>query len=245
MKKPCLGSITQPELIDKANELALLMKSKSIQDMASLMDLSDDLSLLNYERFQQFDLSTQAFERLYPALFLFQGDVYQGLDALTWHADAIEFSKSHLGILSGLYGLLSPMDGIQPYRLEMGVKLLNSCGPHLYDFWQNAVTQSINKRLSSHRLPILINLASVEYFKVVNQNALNYPVVTINFYEQKNGVLKMVGIYAKKARGMMGKYIMQNAIDDLERIKHFNESGYQFNPASSSANHFDFIRKSL
>lgn len=234
---------SQPVLIKKAIELAYLMKSKSIEEISTLMTLSKDLAVLNFERYQQFsfDLNPPATQS-YPALFLFQGDVYQGLQATSWDKAAVEYSQDHLAILSGLYGVLKPLDLIQPYRLEMGVRLNNPCGNNLYDFWKNSITHELNQQLKQHANPLLINLASTEYFKSVDVKILEYPAITINFYEQKNNEIKMVGIHAKKARGCMAKFIMQNHIDTLEQIKTFKEMGYYFNKDSSTATHIDFVR---
>ncbi len=238
--KPYTNETTEPLLITKATVLAKLMKSKSVDDIAKLMSLSSDLAELNYQRYQHFHMNDNAVS--YPALFLFQGDVYQGLSASTWREDDVDYSQSHLGILSGLYGFLRPLDLIQPYRLEMGVKLVNPKGNTLYDYWQDIIAKALNKHLASDPNPVLINLASNEYFKAVDVKKINYPIVTINFYEQKNNEIKMIGIYAKKARGLMAKYMMQNRIDTIEEIKSFSEAGYQFNASSSSEHHLDFIR---
>jgi hypothetical protein len=242
LSQPFSGLTTQTQFSAQTKILIEIMKSKSVDDLAYLMSLSSDLARLNYERYQDFYLDQIPIHASHPALFLFQGDVYQGLQAVSWSQDDIEFAQTHLGILSGLYGLLKPLDSIQPYRLEMGTRLVNPEGVSLYSFWGAAVTQHLNMQLAVHKTPLLINLASTEYFKVVQEKKLNYPVVTINFYEQKNNQLKMVGIYAKKARGAMAKYIVQGRIDNLEQIKEFNESGYIFNPNSSSLKHLDFIR---
>lgn len=233
---PIHGAST-PVFIDKAAELVALMQSKSIEDIAKLMHLSADLATLNYKRYQEF--STQDAS---CALSLFQGDVYQALQASTWNLATINYSQQHLGILSGLYGFLNPLDLIRPYRLEMGVKLKNLAGNNLYFFWQEAVTQLVNLKLAGQSNPTLINLASIEYFKVIDINRINYPVVTVNFYEKKNNTLKMVGIHAKRARGAMAKFLMQNEIDHLDDLKAFRDFGYQFNPDTSTENHIDFCR---
>lgn len=233
---------TQPQFIQYTHELAALMQSKSINEIAELMDLSDELALLNFNRYQNFKYNNLTPEHSYPALFFFQGDVYQGLQALSWDKKTIEFSQDHLGILSGLYGLLKPLDRIQPYRLEMGVRLLNSHGKNLYDFWRETITTALNSQLSLHKNPILINLASSEYSRAIDENGLDYPMVTINFYEKKNNVIKMIGIYAKKARGVMAKFLMENQIDNLDGLKTFKELGYQYIENSTSNNHIDFIR---
>ncbi|HCO4737882.1 TPA: peroxide stress protein YaaA [Legionella pneumophila subsp. raphaeli] len=242
ISKPYPKETSNPLLLDKALQLVKIMKSKSVEQIADLMDLSRQLSELNYERYQDFDLKNNPMNHSYPALFLFQGDVYQGLNATSWKDEEIEYAQSHLGILSGLYGFLRPLDRIQPYRLEMGVNLENPAGRTLYAFWSETVTNTLNQILAKQNNPILINLASTEYFKVVDEKKLSYPIVTINFYEQKNSELKMIGILAKKVRGIMAKYIMQNRIDSLEQIKEFSESGYLFDKETSNPNCLNFIR---
>jgi cytoplasmic iron level regulating protein YaaA (DUF328/UPF0246 family) len=240
--KPFSGVMTEPEQSTWTHTLIEIMKSKTVADLAQLMSLSSDLAHLNYDRYQRFSFDKLSPHLAYPALFLFQGDVYQGLQAKTWSPDEVAYSQNHLGILSGLYGLLRPLDGIQPYRLEMGVRLANPQGATLYNFWSRALTEHLNKTLAGHQNPLLINLASTEYFKVVQEKQLNHPVVTINFYEQKNNELKMVGVHAKKARGVMAKYLIRHRIDDLSQIRGFNQLGYCFNEASSSEKRLDFIR---
>ena len=240
--KPFSGSVTEPVFLKEAETLIKLMQTKSLAEIAGLMDLSSELTQLNFDRYQNFYFQNAPLDVSYPALLLFQGDVYQGLQAKTWSQEHIDFSTSHLAILSGLYGLLRPLDSIQAYRLEMGVKLRNPQGNNLYDFWSERITHNLNKELALHKNPILINLASTEYFKVIQQKILRHPIVTINFYEQKNNEVKMIGIYAKKARGLMARYIVQQRIDDLEQLKNFNEQGYRFNELSSSEVHLDFVR---
>lgn len=230
-----------PHFGKKTNELARLMKTKSSDDLGQLMDLSADLSLLNYTRYQDFSLRFPG-KLAYPAMFLFQGDVYQGLQANTWGQPAIEFAQDHLGILSGLYGLLKPLDLIQPYRLEMGTRLENPLGTNLYDFWCKSVTRYLNDLLSQQNNPVLINLASQEYFKAVDEKKLHFPIVTVNFYEQQGSGRKMVGIFAKKARGMMAKFLMENQIDKVDDLKSFNASGYRFDEISSTDKQIDFVR---
>ncbi|HAT1922407.1 TPA: peroxide stress protein YaaA [Legionella pneumophila] len=242
ISKPYPKEMSNPLLLDKALQLVKIMKSKSVEQIADLMNLSRQLAELNYERYQDFNLKNNPMNHSYPALFLFQGDVYQGLNATSWKDEEIEYAQSHLGILSGLYGFLRPLDRIQPYRLEMGVNLENPAGRTLYAFWSETVTNTLNQILAKQNNPVLINLASTEYFKVVDEKKLSYPIVTINFYEQKNSELKMIGILAKKARGMMAKYIMQNRIDSLEQIKEFSESGYLFDKETSNPNCLNFIR---
>jgi hypothetical protein len=242
ISKPYSGTTSHPIFTDKTNILAKLMQTKSVAEIAALMDLSQDLAELNFSRYQSFSIDNKALPYVYPALFLFQGDVYQGLQANSWEQEIVSYSQEHLRILSGLYGLLKPLDNIQPYRLEMGVRLENPAGKNLYDFWQNSLTQILNQQLGLDKNPVLINLASSEYFKVIDEKTLNYPIITINFYEKKNNELKMIGIHAKKARGTMAKFLMQNQIDNLEQLKTFNELGYQYHEQTSSVRHLDFIR---
>lgn len=239
---PFSEATSQPQFSLDTKKLIKIMKSKSVTDIAHLMHLSADLARLNYDRYQHFFMDEVPSNVSYPALFLFQGDVYQGLQAKSWTQEDINYSQEHLAILSGLYGLLKPLDAIQPYRLEMGVRLENPKGTTLYDFWSKVITEYLNDQLESHKNSFLLNLASTEYFKSVDQKKLKHPVVTVNFYEQKQSEMKMIGIYAKKARGVMAKYLIQNRIDNLDQIKNFNELGYCFNESTSSPQHLDFIR---
>lgn len=239
---PYLKATSEPVLKKEALQLAKLMKTKTTADLAALMDLSADLAKLNYDRYQEFMLRKQDPPQSYPAIYLFQGDVYQGLKAASWDQLTLDFAQSHLCILSGLYGLLHPLDRIQPYRLEMGVHLENPKGKNLYEYWKKSLTKQLKLLLSAQETPVLINLASTEYFKVVDTKQLGFPVMTINFYEQQNNQLKIIGIHAKKARGTMAKFIMEHQIDDLSGLKKFNELGYQWSKESSTDEHFDFIR---
>lgn len=242
ISKPYSGAVTQPYFTAQTKDLVHIMKTKSMADLARLMDLSADLAKLNYDRYQSYSLNQAPVNTSYPALLLFQGDVYQGLQAKSWSQEDIDYAQSHLGILSGLYGLLKPKDLIQPYRLEMGVRLENPKGHTLYDFWKDKITSYLNEQLFSHKNPLLINLASKEYFKAVDEKKLNHPVLTVNFYEQKNNEVKMIGIYAKKARGMMAKYLIQNRVDQVEQMKQFNESSYCFNESLSTPQQLAFVR---
>ncbi|MFI4919548.1 MAG: peroxide stress protein YaaA [Legionellales bacterium] len=242
INKPYTQNTTLPQFDSKTLELVSLMKSKTKEDIAGLMSLSQALATLNFDRYQEFVLQDPQLSQTYPALLLFQGDVYQSLQAACWDNTSIEYSQCHLAILSGLYGLLRPLDRIQPYRLEMGVRLANPCGNNLYNFWQTSITSALNQQLAEHDNPVLINLASTEYFKAVDEKKINYPTVTINFYEKKNTELKMIGIHAKKARGAMARFLMRNQIDDLETLKTFTDLGYRFNHDSLSERHIDFVR---
>lgn len=242
IKKPYLGETTTPRFPNKTTELVSLMKALPCSSIASLMDLSPSLAALNYQRYQTFYTDNCPIEQQYPAIFLFRGEVYKTLDADHWDKKTLAFAQSHLMILSGLYGLLRPLDLIQSYRLEMGTKLANSCGSNLYDFWRATITHELNRLLASHENPLLINLASSEYFNAVDTSMLQSPLLTIHFKEQKGQELKVIGILAKKARGAMAYYINSHQIEDVNKIKQFNLLNYHFCEKTSDAQHFNFIR---
>jgi len=172
----------------------------------------------------------------------FKGDVYGGIDADNYSADDFAFAQKHLRILSGLYGALRPLDLIQPYRLEMGTRLANNNGKNLYEFWGDQVTELINKDLENQETPLLINLASNEYFKVIKPKVLQVPVLTLNFKENKAGVYKTIGIHAKRARGLMTDFMIKNRVTDANQIKAFSDSEYVFNEGLSSEKEWVFSR---
>ena len=229
---------TQPLFGEKTAILIALLQQYSIDKLAKLMGISPMLARLTYNRFQAMNKGNPC----YPAVLLFQGDVYQTLRAAEWTKTTLNYAQSHLLILSGLYGALRPLDAIEPYRLEMGTKLLNPCGLTLYDFWKDLVTEAINQHLKQLEVPVLVNLASAEYFKVVKLDQITYPVLTVHFMERKNNQLKTIGIQAKKARGAIASYILKNQITELEDIKGFNLLSYEFNSSLSTPTHFYFIR---
>ena len=242
INKPYQAPTTNPLFQQKTAELIGLMKALSAADIANLMHLSHDLAEINYQRYQAFHTDHCPISHSYPAVFLFRGDVYSSLHADQWSEPSLAFANSHLLILSGLYGLLRPLDSIQPYRLEMGTKLNNACGKNLYDFWKDSITNAINKYLSCDEKPLLVNLASSEYFNAVDTKKLKAPLLTIHFKEQKGNQLKVVGIHAKKARGAMANYICTQQIDEPEKIKQFNLLDYQYCEKSSDPQNFNFIR---
>lgn len=243
-RKPYLGETTNPIFQQKTLELMTALKTFSPSDIGRMMHLSDALAKLNYERFQAFQTQKIPSTLTYPAVFLFRGDVYESLQADTWDTNTITFANEHLLILSGLYGLLRPLDAIQAYRLEMGTRLRNSCGKNLYDFWKKAITEALNQRLSQQKNPLLLNLASVEYADAIDKNLLNSPMLTIHFKEQKGNELKVIGIHAKKARGAMANYILTHQVDDAEAIKKWTLLNYRYCEKSSDEHHFNFIRSS-
>ena len=222
---------SQPELIEHSQTLMKILKSKEPIDLQELMSISDDLAQLNAKRNQDWSWSANAHftdDNAKPAGYLFDGDVYTGLDMYQMDKDTAIYVNEHLGILSGLYGVLKPLDLIQPYRLEMGTKLKNERGDNLYEFWGEEVTNIINARMADSDDKVLVNLASNEYFKSVKKKALNAEVITPRFEDEKNGQYKVISFYAKKARGLMVKYAADNKLTNAEQLKQFNLAGYYY-----------------
>ena len=228
---------TECDFLDHSQELIDQLKDLAPQDVATLMKLSDKLADLNSRRFSEWQLPFNA-ENAKQAVLAFKGDVYTGLEAESFAAKDFTFAQKHLAMLSGLYGLLRPLDLIQPYRLEMGTKFANTRGKDLYAFWGSIITDEINARLAKMKQPVLVNLASNEYFKSVKTKDLNMKgqkvdVVTPVFKDEKNGQFKIISFYAKKARGLMAQFIIKNQIDKVEQLKEFDLDGYYFVPAES------------
>ena len=219
---------TQTRQIEQSQVLVDLLKDKTQDDIASLMSISDKLSKLNFDRFQTFS-TPFTLSNAKQALLAFKGDVYNGIDAPSLSLDDFEFAQGHLRMLSGLYGVIRPLDLIQPYRLEMGTKLKNSQGKNLYEFWGDQISQVLNEDESE----VIINLASNEYFKGIDKNSINAKIINIAFKELKNDVYKIIGIYAKRARGLMVNYMIKNRLTEPESLKDFNVEGYQFRQAMS------------
>ena len=222
---------SQPELIEHAQVLMKNLKAKEPIDLQELMSISDDLAQLNARRNQDWAWSTNSpftGDNAKPAGYLFDGDVYTGLDMYQMDKDTAIYVNEHLGILSGLYGVLKPLDLIQPYRLEMGTKLKNDRGDNLYEFWGEEVTKTINARMADSEDKVLINLASNEYFKVIKKKALNAEIITPRFEDEKNGQYKVISFYAKKARGLMVKYAADNKLTNVGQLKQFDLAGYYY-----------------
>lgn len=232
---------TQPALMEKAETLLARCQQLTPAELSSLMGISDKLALLNAQRFASFDLPFTA-DNARPAVFAFNGDVYAGLDAGSMNDADIEFAQTHLRILSGLYGVLKPLDLMQPYRLEMGTKLDTADNKNLYEYWGNTITEHLNETLSKHDSQVVVNLASTEYFSAVKPKALNAQIVTPVFKDEKNGKVKIISFYAKKARGMMARYIIDKRIKTVEKLSEFDVAGYRFAPEQSSQNELVFIR---
>lgn len=222
---------SQPELIEHAQVLMKNLKAKEPIDLQELMSISDALAQLNVKRNQDWAWSANTpftGDNAKPAGYLFDGDVYSGLDMYQMDKDTAIYVNEHLGILSGLYGVLKPLDLIQPYRLEMGTKLKNERGDNLYEFWGEAVTDIINARMADSDDKVLINLASNEYFKVIKKKALNAEIITPRFEDEKNGQYKVISFYAKKARGLMVKYAADNKLTNAKQLKEFDLAGYYY-----------------
>ena len=232
---------TQCEFIKSAETLANEAKNLTENDLKDLMDISDKLAKLNRERFDRWALPFNQ-ENAKQAVLAFDGGVYSGLKADTFSDKDFTFSQDHLRILSGLYGILKPLDLIQPYRLEMGVGFQNPKGKDLYAFWKESITKSLNKTLKKHSSPIIINCASIEYFSAIDLSKLNGDILSIVFKEYRNDELKFISFNAKKARGLMTQYIMKNKIDKLNDIKDFNYEDYKFDSKLSEDNTFVFTR---
>ena len=231
---------TQPNLLDHSQELLEGLKKLSPQDVCALMGLSDKLGALNYERFQEWHTPFNS-DNARPAVLAFKGDVYQGLDAESMSDGDLNWAQDHLRILSGLYGVLRPLDLMQPYRLEMGTKFANSRGSDLYNFWDGIISGELNALLTTPN-DVLLNLASNEYFKAAQEKTINSRIVTPVFMDDKGSKYKIISFFAKKARGLMAAFIINNKITEVEDIKGFVSDGYSFNAANSEGDKWVFTR---
>ncbi len=218
---------SQPTLIEDSAELITNLKAKDPIDLQELMSISADLAQLNAERNQAWQMPFTP-DNAKPAAYLFDGDVYTGLDSYNMDKETMLYLNEHLGILSGLYGLLKPLDLMQPYRLEMGTKLKNERGDNLYEFWGEQITDAINKQMADSDDKVLVNLASNEYFKAVKKKALDAQIISPRFEDEKNGQYKVISFYAKKARGLMVKYAADNKLTKAEQLKEFDLAGYYY-----------------
>ncbi|MDB1144794.1 MAG: peroxide stress protein YaaA [Alcaligenaceae bacterium] len=231
-----------PQFLSQSAHLIERLRTLSASDLKRLMSLSDNLVALNLERYQEWTTNL-SLDNARQAIFGFHGDVYQGLDVATLSVNDLDWLNNHLGILSGLYGLLRPYDLIQAHRLEMGTKLENQSGKNLYDYWTATLTNYVETSLSNMSNPVLVNLCSEEYFKSIDTSELSYPVVKCVFKEYKNGQYKVVAIHAKRARGAMLRFATQHRIDQVEGLKAFDVGGYQFNQDSSTKQVLTFHRR--
>lgn len=230
---------TEPLYQREANQLVEALKEFQVEDLSKLMKVSYEIAALNVERFAKWRKNGTA-EIARQALLAFRGEVYRGIDADSMNPATLEYAQSHLRILSGLYGVLRPLDRIQPYRLEMGTKLPTSQGKDLYGFWDDKITKQLNKDLQGAE--VLLNLSSNEYFKSIHKRDLSKPVVTPIFKEKKAKTYKVIAVYAKKARGLMTRFILENRIENVEDIKSFEKAGYLFEPEMSTEGEWVFAR---
>lgn len=231
--------LTTPELKTQIAELAKVTRKLTAADLRRLMHISEKLATLNRERFQDFD---SAVEEGLQAVIAFNGDVYAGLAARELDRPSLEWAQDHLRILSGLYGVLRPLDALQAYRLEMGTRLKTKKGSNLYDFWGETIAKTLNATAKDHADPTLVNLASQEYFGAVDAKALKLPVVTCHFKEEKGNTLRVLGFFAKKARGRMARFAIDNRIDKAEALKGFDLDGYKFRADLSTPADWVFAR---
>ncbi|MBL4671287.1 MAG: peroxide stress protein YaaA [Arenicella sp.] len=233
---------TQPSMLKQSERLIDILTTKSPTDIEKMMKISPKLAELNVERYHTWSRPFTK-KNAKQALLAFKGDVYTGLEAQNFSDADFEYAQNHLRILSGLYGVLRPLDLMQAYRLEMGIKLENSEGKNLYEFWGSSITDNINKQLKAIGSKTLLNLASNEYFKSVKSHDVAGDIVTPIFKDWKNGQYKIISFYAKKARGVMSAWILQNQVTDRESLLTFDSSGYQYSQNDSDALNPIFLRK--
>ena len=242
--EPTTQEFSQPEFLKESKKLISDLKKLNPAEVSSLMKISDKLGTLNYLRFNEwktpFNLKNSK-----QALLAFKGDVYTGIEAETFSKQDLKFAQKHLRILSGLYGVLKPLDLMQAYRLEMGTQFENKQGKDLYEFWGAKLTEQINKDLKTSKSKVLINLASNEYFKSLQADDIDAEIIVPVFKDFKNGKYKIISFYAKKARGLMSAYIIKNRLKKPEDIKAFDVDGYKFSKSESNGNNWVFLRKEV
>ncbi|RMG40117.1 MAG: peroxide stress protein YaaA [Planctomycetota bacterium] len=232
---------TQPRLLDQAAALIAILRDIPPEELARLMNISRDLAVQNADRYQRWSRPHRVSNST-PAALLFRGDVYQGLQADAFSPEDWRFAQQHVRILSGLYGVLRPLDLVQPYRLEMGTRLPNPRGQDLYAYWRDRVTDLLSRDLKRHGTPVVVNLASEEYARAIEFAALGVPVITPRFLECKGGNCRVLSFFAKRARGRMAAWIVRNRIDDPERLRDFAEDGYRLDTQRSDATTLTFVR---
>ena len=232
---------TTPAALKQTQALAAQLRTYESHELSSLMKISDKLAELNFQRYQEFETPFTP-DNARQALLVFKGDVYKGIQVEDYSEDDLTFAQQHLRILSGLYGLLRPLDLMQPYRLEMGTKLATDKGKNLYEFWGDRISNLLNEDLKKEDEPCLVNLASNEYFKSINQKKLKAKILNIAFKENKNGTYKIVAIYAKRARGLMVDYAVRNRITDPEALKAFDTEDYAYSEELSDDGTWTFCR---
>jgi cytoplasmic iron level regulating protein YaaA (DUF328/UPF0246 family) len=232
---------SQPELLERSSQLIEQAKLLTPAQIASMMSISDKLAMLNVQRFNDWQPPFSP-DNARQAILAFKGDVYTGLQAEDFNEQEFDFAQQHLRILSGLYGLLRPLDLMQPYRLEMGIKLATSAGHSLYEFWGDLLTEKLNQALTAQQDNTLINLASDEYFKAINPANIAGDIIKPVFLDEKNGKYKVISFYAKKARGMMSRFIIKNRLTHPDQLQDFNTAGYRFDASRSQGHQWVFLR---
>ena len=239
---PSLSKIhTKPESLKDSEQLIKVLRRFKRTDLQQLIDVSENIAQLNVDRYKSFKMPF-TMKNAKQAIFAFKGDVYSGIEIDQYKEADLNYAQEHLRILSGLYGCLRPLDLIQPYRLEMKTRLPNTRGDNLYQFWGDSITETLNKQLEKQKEPVLVNLASNEYFKSVKPKKVKGRLLTINFKETKDEKTRTVAIFAKRARGMMADYILRNRIEKPEEIKKFNLGGYRFSKTLSDEKQWTFVR---
>jgi cytoplasmic iron level regulating protein YaaA (DUF328/UPF0246 family) len=233
---------TLPQFVSQSAELIEVLKHKTPAEISQLMDLSDNLAALNVARYEAWRPKFSQ-KNSKQAVLAFNGDVYEGLDAKSLKLKDLEWAQEHVCILSGLYGVLRPLDWMQPYRLEMGTALANPRGQNLYHFWGDGIAQHLNKQLATHKTPVVINLASQEYFKAVDRKVLNACVIDCVFEDYKGGKYKVISFFAKRARGLLARYAIEKKIQNPEKLKDFKVEGYAYVASESDDNRLVFRRR--
>lgn len=239
--EPVVVTPTQPAFQDDAVRLAKTARNLTLTQLKDLMHISDDLARLNRDRFKMFQAEPDP-QATKPAALAFNGDTYQGLEAKTLSEDDLRWAQDHLAILSGLYGLLRPLDAIQPYRLEMGSRLKTRRGKSLYDYWGDTIAKALNAQAAAQGIDTLINCASQEYFGAADRKALKLRVITPTFMELKDDKPRIVSFFAKRARGAMARHIVENRLTDPDDIKGFSAGGYAYDPDLSNSDTWVFLR---
>lgn len=240
-RTPATGKFSRPSLADDASVLVERLSGLSQQEIADLMGVNDEIAALNVRRFKSWG-PHDSLDYGLQAVFAYAGEVYRGFDVARLSAQDLYYAQNHLRILSGLYGVVRPLDVIRPYRLEMGTKLSTDRGEDLYEFWGARPTDVLNEAISGHRKHVFVNLASTEYFRVVREDALDGTVVTPVFKEKRNGDYQIVAVYAKNARGRMARFMIENRIEEAEGLTTFSEDGYAFAPDLSGERELVFTR---
>ena len=241
---PITNKATQPRFAGRSSELVKILKELDSKKIGELMHISSKLAELNYDRYQNYQTNHNR-DNSRQAILAFTGDVYQGMELAEWSQNDFDTAQSQIRILSGLYGVLRPLDQIQPHRLEMGTKLRTTHGKNLYEFWGSAITEQLNEDIQHSGSDFVVNLASNEYFSSVKRDEFKGELITPVFKDEKNGTYKVISFYAKKARGMMADFIVRNRIDSIEALKAFDKSGYHFNADASEGNTLTFLRSAV